>query len=256
VKGLAQKDAALLVERRGAGYASAEALWRRSGLGAAVLERLAAADAFRSLRLDRRAALWAVQGLGEAPLPLFAGVEPAGDPALLPRMRLGEHVAEDYATLSMTLRRHPLAFLREDFARRGFLRAVDLVSHPVDRRIDIAGLVLIRQRPGTASGVIFMTIEDETGVANIIVWPAIFDRFRKAVLGSTLIGCTGRLQREGLVIHVVADRLVDLSHRLAELRSAPFPVEKARADEENHPPPEKPRYPGPREICIASRDFR
>jgi len=135
------------------------------------------------------------------------------------------------------------------------VRTRDLLDLPVDRRITVPGLVFIRQRPGTASGVIFMTIEDEFGVANLIVWPAVFERFRRAVLGASLVACTGRLQREGIVVHVVAEKLVDLSHRLAELRQGGVEVGRAHADEEKQPA-RKPRYPQPRDICIASRDFR
>jgi error-prone DNA polymerase len=262
IKGMREDDAIRVVERRGAGYASVRDLWRRSALGAATLERLAHADAFRSLGLDRRRALWAVKGLGEKPLPLFAAAAaspptPVEDTAVpLPEMPLGEHVAEDYATLSLSLKRHPLAFLRDELDRRGMVRSKDLLHLPVDRRITIPGLVFIRQRPGTASGVIFMTIEDEFGVANLIVWPTIFERFRRVVLGATLVACTGKLQREGLVIHVVAEKLVDLTHRLAVLREGGLEVERAPADEERHPPPQKPRYPGARDIHVQSRDFR
>ena len=134
--------------------------------------------------------------------------------ALLPEMPLGEHVVEDYASLSLTLKRHPLAFLRAELAREGLVTAAELAYLPVDRRLAIAGVVLIRQRPGSANGVVFITIEDETGIANLIVWPAILERFRRAALGATLLRCTGKLQREGSVIHVVAERLDDL-HDLA-----------------------------------------
>jgi error-prone DNA polymerase len=217
--------------------------------------------------LDRRRALWAVKGLGEPPLPLFAAAEPppgsspgvaeAAEPAApLPEMPLGEHVAEDYATMALSLKRHPMAFLRERFDREGMVRTKDLLEIPVNRRITIPGLVFIRQRPGTASGVIFMTIEDEFGVANLIVWPGVFERFRRVVLGASLVACTGKLQREGIVTHVVAEKLVDLSHRLSALREGGFEVAKAHADEEKHPPAQKPRYPRPRDICIESRDFR
>jgi error-prone DNA polymerase len=138
--------------------------------------------------------------------------------ALLPEMPLGEHVVEDYASLSLTLKRHPLAFLRSELAREGLVTAAELAHLPVDRRLSIAGIVLIRQRPGSANGVVFITIEDETGIANLIVWPAILERFRRAALGATLLRCTGKLQREESVIHVVADRLEDMTPRLNTLR--------------------------------------
>jgi len=138
--------------------------------------------------------------------------------ALLPEMPLGEHVVEDYASLSLTLKRHPVAFLRSELAREGLVTAAELAHLPVDRRLAIAGVVLIRQRPGSANGVVFITIEDETGIANLIVWPQILERFRRAALGATLLRCTGKLQREESVIHVVADRLDDLTSRLNTLR--------------------------------------
>jgi error-prone DNA polymerase len=262
-KGLANIHGAQIVAARGERpFDSIEDVWKRSGVPVAALERIADADGFASLGLDRRQALWAVKGLGEAPLPLFAAAAAAAEPApeatqaALPAMRDGEHVAEDYATINMTLRRHPLSFLREELAGEGTVRAADLPTLPAGRRLDIAGLVLIRQRPGTASGVVFVTIEDETGIANLIVWPQVFERFRRPLLGATLLQCRGRLQREGLVIHVVAERLADLSPRLATLRSRCFPVATARADEAKHPPTEKPRYPFPSEIRVKSRDFR
>jgi DNA polymerase III alpha subunit len=175
---------------------------------------------------------------------------------LLPQMPLGEHVVEDYASLSLSLKRHPLAFLRAEFAREGLVTAADLARLPVDRRLSIAGVVLIRQRPGSANGVVFVTIEDETGIANLIVWPAILERFRRAALGAALLRCTGKLQREQSVIHVVAERLDDLTPRLNTLRD--------RTGEEILRPIAKPPFavlvkaPGYdiRDIIIPSRNFR
>ncbi len=171
-------------------------------------------------------------------------------------MPLGEHVVEDYATLGMSLKRHPLAFLRAELTREGLVTAADLARLPVDRRLSIAGVVLIRQRPGSANGVVFVTIEDETGIANLIVWPAILERFRRAALGATLLRCTGKLQREQSVIHVVAERLDDLTPRLNTLRD--------RTGEDAPPPAAKPPVAGPvkapgsdiRDIVIPSRNFR
>src|SRR6516162_4711692 len=263
IKGFAEAAAERLVAARGeASYPDPRALWRRSGLGRAALERLAEADAFRSTGLDRRRALWALKALGEPPLPLFAAVKEArtaGEAramALLPEMPLGEHVVEDYASLSLTLKRHPLAFLRRELTSEGLVTAAELVHLPVDRRLAIAGVVLIRQRPGSANGVVFITIEDETGIANLIVWPQILERFHRAALGATLLRCTGKLQREESVIHVVADRLDDLTLRLNTLRD--------RTGETEHRPLRKPpfalteRVPGydVRDIVITSRNFR
>ncbi len=216
------------------GYADPRALWRRAGLGTKALEALARADAFRSLGLDRRAALWAVKGLprgaksggakSAAPLPLFAAAraeELGAEPAVqLPGMRLSEHVVDDYASLRFSLKAHPVSFLRDGLAAEGIVEAARLAEWPKDAPVKVAGLVLVRQRPGTAKGVIFATLEDETGVVNVIVWPDVFARQRKVLLGARLLGVEGPLQREGLVIHVIAKRLVDLSPRLEQL-SAP-----------------------------------
>jgi error-prone DNA polymerase len=172
-------------------------------------------------------------------------------------MPLGEHVVEDYATLGLTIKRHPLAFLRAELAQEGLVKAADLATLPVDRRVSIAGLVLIRQRPGSANGVVFVTLEDETGIANLIVWPATLERFRRAALGATLLYCRGRLQREESVIHIVAEDLRDWTRRLGTLRDrtgAELPSPNAR----NSPLALPERIPGydPREIVIPSRDFR
>jgi error-prone DNA polymerase len=264
IKGFGQDDAERLVDRRGSGYPDAQTLWQRSGLDRRALERLAAADALRSLEqekggLDRRQGLWALKALGEAPLPLFAAAsksntvipgslaprEPRNDgetrndgeksearaAALLPEMPLGEHVVEDYKSLSLSLKRHPLAFLRRELAQEGLVTADALATLPVERRIATAGLVLIRQRPGSAKGVIFITIEDETGIANLIVWPPILERFRRTVLGATLLYCRGRLQREAGVIHIVAEDLRDLTPRLNTLR------ERSGAEPDERKPP-------------------
>ncbi|MCH8037190.1 MAG: hypothetical protein IIC53_08705 [Proteobacteria bacterium] len=229
VKGLGAAEARALVAARGKGYADPRALWRRAGLGTKALEALARADAFRSLGLDRRAALWAVKGLpagvkSAAPLPLFAAAraeELGAEPAVqLPELRLSEHVVDDYASLRFSLKAHPVSFLRAGLAAEGRVEAARLAEWPKDKPVKVAGLVLVRQRPGTAKGVIFATLEDETGVVNVIVWPDVFARQRKVLLGARLLGVEGPLQREGLVIHVIAKRLVDLSPRLAQL-SAP-----------------------------------
>jgi error-prone DNA polymerase len=262
IKGFAEKDASALVAARGDGYVTPRDLWHRGGLGAAALERLAQADAFRSLGLDRRQALWALKGLGAPPLPLFAAASRGEDAraeldraepeSALPAMTLGQHVVEDYGALSLSLKRHPVAFLRDRLTREGMVRAADLATLPVGRRLAIAGLVLVRQRPGTASGVIFATIEDETGVANLILWPPVFEAYRRVALGASLLGCVGKLQREGIVTHIVAERLIDLSPRLRALRrSATSPAPPVPAGEA---PPRRQRDPA--DLVISSRDFR
>ncbi|MDW9959158.1 error-prone DNA polymerase [Sinorhizobium meliloti] len=226
VKGLKQTDMKALVARRGEGYRSVHDLWLRSGLSRSVLERLADADAFRSIGLDRRAALWAVKALDEQSaverLPLFEGagsddlqIEPK---VALPDMPAGEQVIHDYRTLTLSLKAHPVSFMREDFSRMGILRSRDLAATATGRWVTVAGLVLVRQRPGSANGVIFMTIEDETGIANIIVWEKTFQKYRRQVMGSRLVKVRGRLQNQSGVIHVVADHLEDITPMLGLLR--------------------------------------
>jgi DNA polymerase III alpha subunit len=177
--------------------------------------------------------------------------------ALLPPMPLGEHVVEDYAATSLSLKRHPLAFLRDELKEDGIVTAAELAILPVERRIQVAGLVLIRQRPGSAKGVIFITLEDETGVANLIIWPPVLERFRRVVLGATLLYCRGRLQREESVIHVVAEDLRDFTPRLKTLR------ERDVTAKPRSPLNIPERVPGYRArdffepvINIHSRDFR
>lgn len=242
VKGLGEAEARSLVERRGNGYAEPLALWRRAGLKASSLEALARADAFRSMGLDRRAALWAIKGLPEEPLPLFAaaGEEERGTEPVtrLPAMSLGEQVVDDYASLRLSLKAHPLSFLREELTAMGMVSAAALSDTPDGRRIGFGGLVLVRQRPGTAKGVIFATLEDETGVGNVIIWPDVFERYRSLVLRASLLGIEGRLQKEGIVIHLIAERVLDLSHLLERLDSRPRDIVMpplARADHVKNP---------------------
>jgi len=225
VKGLAEADMEQLVLNRGAGYRSVRDLWLRSGLSKSVIARLAEADAFRSLGLDRRAALWAVQALDEtgaaARLPLFdrpeIGLTEHEPEMRLPAMPLSMHVVHDYQSLSLSLKAHPVSFLRGQLAAEKIIPNKHLHVLGNGRRVSVAGLVLIRQRPGTAKNVIFMTIEDETGIANIVVWDKMFKRFRPQVMGARFVRIDGKLQSASGVIHVVAERIVDLSARLGAL---------------------------------------
>ena len=237
IKGLKEDEAARLVMARGGGYADVPALWHRAGVSKATLERLARADAFGSMGLGRREAFWAVRPLGDAPLPLFAAADKAAGAAearareegqhaamrepevVLPPMSEGEAVIDDYGSFRLSLRSHPLALLRESFAARGIVQSVDLTELAPEKSVTVAGLVLVRQRPGTASGVVFATLEDETGVANIIIWPKTFERYRRVVMRARLLGVRGKLQREGKVIHVIAMHLIDLSAYLDGLGS-------------------------------------
>lgn len=244
IDGLKEAEMRRLVERRGHGYRSVADLWRRAELTPAALKHLAEADAFRSLGLDRRQALWAVKALGEAPLPLLGGLETdAGPLAPLPEMPLSQHVLEDYRSLHLSLKQHPLSFLRETLRRRGVTPCHQLGHLKNGQKVFVAGLVLVRQRPGTASGIIFMTLEDEHGIANLVVWPRLFGEARPIVMGAHLVGCAGRVQIEGKaphqVVHVVAERLLDMTELLEKLREDSSTLslahQPARADEVAHP---------------------
>jgi error-prone DNA polymerase len=207
------------------------------------LERLADADAFRSLGLDRREALWAVRALNRVgdqdDLPLFAHDRPGRDEepdAKLPPMPLGAHVVEDYRRLSLSLKAHPVAFMRARLTQRGIKRSDALARITSGERIVVAGLVLVRQRPGTSKGVIFMTLEDETGVANIIVWPKAFERLRAIVIGARFVAVSGKLQNEMGVIHIIAERMEDLTPMLGQLSDEGRDIETlAPSDEVRRP---------------------
>jgi len=219
IKGFREEDASWIVAARGNGYRDPEAVWLRAGVAPAVLERLAEADAFSDLGLTRRDALWQVKAIrGPAPLPLFNDPldgEGVHEPkVLLPSMHLGEEVVEDYVSMRLTLRAHPMELLRPSISD---LTPHDKLAITPLRQVSVCGLVITRQRPGTASGVIFLTLEDETGVSNVVVWPKMYDRFRRTVMGGRLLHVTGYLQREGIVVHLIARHIEDLSHRLSDL---------------------------------------
>jgi error-prone DNA polymerase len=254
IKGLKEEDARLVVERRNIAYDSVRDVWLRTELSPRVLEPLADADAFGSLGLTRREALWAAKALGRVgdrddDLPLFSSSSPGrreapspGDPdsitqcppkrdrrdkpgddrvrepdVRLPPMPIGEEVINDYRFLHLSLRAHPAQFLRPDLNARGIRQNETLRSVVSGTRVRISGLVTCRQRPGSANGVVFMTVEDESAVANVIVWPKVFERFRPVILSARYVAITGRVQEESGVIHVVADQLEDLTHFLARL---------------------------------------
>ncbi|MGA2567624.1 MAG: error-prone DNA polymerase [Pseudolabrys sp.] len=249
IKGLSEDDAKLIVEKRGAAYDSVRDVWLRTGLLPRVLERLADADAFSSLGLTRREALWAAKALGRVgdrddDLPLFGGNAEAAvtrivsrEPDVaLPPMLLGEEVVNDYRFLRLSLRAHPAQFLRADLKQRGILRNEALRGMANNTRVRISGLVTCRQRPGSAKGVVFMTIEDESAVANVIVWPKVFERVRPVVLGARYVAVAGRVQEESGVIHVVADELEDLTVLLARLAEQGADIDSlTRADEVRRP---------------------
>ena len=251
ISGFHEDDAHTLVEHRTQPYDSIRDLWLRTGMEPSTLERLADADAFRSLGLDRREALWAIRGLRRAgdkdDLPLLAAASAREFEAdfALPSMPLGEHIVEDYRHLHLSLKAHPVSFLRDALTRRKVTPNDDLHLARAGRTVQVAGLVLVRQRPGTASGVIFMTLEDEGGIANIVVWPKTFETFRPQVLGARFAMVRGELQSESGVIHVIADHIEDLTSLLDELASDTTPFRpESRADEVARPVPAGGNSPG------------
>jgi error-prone DNA polymerase len=220
----------------------------RVGLPRAALVLLAEADSLRSQKLDRRAALWQVRGLSDlAELPLFAHQPVAIHQVPLPVMMTGEHVITDYQTVGLSLKSHPMRFLRTLFSGEGVLSCAQVAVLADGTRLSVAGVVLVRQRPGNGN-VVFCTIEDETGIANVVVWSSLLDRFRRAVMGSSLLQVTGRLQRspEG-IIHVIADRLDDRSAMMARIAEAPATARTLPIRSPGHPRQER--------IFPRSRDF-
>ncbi|MEO7277799.1 MAG: error-prone DNA polymerase [Sphingomicrobium sp.] len=261
IDGLRRDDADRVAARRP--FQSVEALRSRGGVPVHAIQRIAAADAFRSIGLDRRAALWDARALKAAPdLPLFRhsetldeGIE--AEPAKLPVMPLAEHVVNDYQTVRLSLKAHPMTFLRDHYEARKFATAEQLKGARDGRRLSIAGLVLIRQRPGSAKGVVFITIEDETGVANLVVWPDVFARQRKIVMGARLMAVHGIVQRDpdADVIHVVVRRLEDDTHMLAHLSNEALPPTLAQGDGAGSWRQPAARHPRDVQIIPKSRDF-
>jgi error-prone DNA polymerase len=256
VRGLANaQGAAIVAGRADRPFTTLLELRRRTRVPVAALVQLAEADALRGLGLDRRRALWEIKGLHDTTLPLFAAAEEEEPAVALAPMTEGGAVVEDYRSTGLTLRRHPVAFLRAVLRRGGHITCKELAQTRDGRRVRVPGIVLVRQRPGSAQGVMFITIEDETGIANLIVWPAVFERQRRLILSATMIGCFGRLQREGEVIHVIAERLEDLSGALrgvGQLGGEAFAWPTSRGDEARHGGAPDPRG----EIRVATRDFR
>jgi error-prone DNA polymerase len=268
IDGLPEHVAAALVSAREAGgrFEDVAALKMRAGLSPAVIERLAAADAFGSLGLPRRQALWEARSLIAAPpLPLFAAAaarEEGEERARtrLPTMPLSEEVVADYQTQRLSLKAHPMAFLRAELAERGFVRAADLRARKVRSMVRVAGVVLVRQQPGSAKGVCFITLEDETGVINLVIWPDLKEKQRSVVMGARLMEVRGRVEYDDEVIHVIAQHLTDASEGLARLSDDPLAPAMARADEVNRPVPGRvppPARSHPRNVRVIpkSRDF-
>jgi error-prone DNA polymerase len=224
-------------------------LQTRGGVPTHAIERLAEADCFRSIELDRRQALWEARALKPVPeLPLFAAAAARDEgeeveTATLPAMPLGEHVVSDYQTVRLSLKAHPMHFLRDHYAGRGFVRACDLRDVRYGRRVSLAGLVLIRQRPGSAKGVCFITLEDETGVANLVVWPDAFAAQRKIVMGARLMVVHGIVQHDEAVCHLIAQRLEDDSPLLRTISDAALDPQLGRGDGAGPARPPMARHP-------------
>ncbi|MBI5261970.1 MAG: error-prone DNA polymerase [Bradyrhizobium sp.] len=264
----------IVAARRRRPFTSLEDFARDTGLPKRALILLADADAFRSLGLDRRAALWAVRRLpDDVPLPLFefatARELPDENAKALPSMPRSEQVVADYQTIRLSLKGHPMEFLREKVAREKVVSCAE-VSDANDRQyVRCAGVVLVRQRPGSANGVVFMTLEDETGIANIVVWPKVMERFRKEVMGARLVLVEGKIQSSPeKVVHLVAERMIDRSSDLVGLSNdalssmPPVPagfalIEPLNDDRRDHAdtPAQKIRHPRNVRILPPSRDF-
>lgn len=267
IQGLQKEEMDRLINARGNGYASIERLAAVAGISRFTIERLAEADAFRSLGLDRRRALWTTRRLDAIGLRSGKTTKPSSPPAdhlplLIPHMSddlfpepevalaampLCEHVAEDYVATGLSLKQHPVHFFREELTRLGAIRNSE---HRRDdwspnNPVTVAGLVLMRQMPGTAKGVVFATLEDETGIANIVIWPKIFARNRRVVMTSRFLAVRGKLQRAGLVVHVVAEQFIDLTPQLHRLRDGDIAFNAG-----NSPPPAQGEL-----ALIKSRDF-
>ena len=271
VEGLREDEMEALMKARGSGYEHPEDIRRRTGIGRRALEQLAAADAFGSIGMDRREALWAVRGETRGkPLPLFAAADASEQqaemPVTLPRMPASEHVLQDYQMTRLSLKEHPMSFLRERYRTLGLKTTVEANGLRNGARVRTAGVVLVRQRPGSASGVYFVTLEDETGIANLVIWPRVGEVYRPTLMGARIMLVNGRVQTADNVTHIVANQLIDLTsdlHLLSEdAQFDPLKGAIARADEVHRPIPDRKgpprrshRHPRDVRIIPASRDF-
>ena len=261
VDGMREEGIARVIAARDAPFEDMKDLKSRSHLDAGSLRKLAAADAFRSIGLDRRAAIWDTAALRDAPdLPLFVSSatrdEGAEARVHLPQMPSCEHVVADYQTLRLSLKAHPLTFLRRSMAAQGLATTEDLARTHNDQSVSLAGIVLVRQRPGSAKGVCFITLEDEFGVANLVIWPKVMEAFKTVIMTARLMHVRGRIQRDGDIIHVVAHHLENRTDALARLSNEAMPAPIARADEVLKPVPEHgSRHPRDVRIIPKSRDF-
>ena len=260
VRGLSNDHAAKILAARQAGpFIGIEDVWLRSGVPVSALEKLADADAFAGFGLDRRQALWQMRGLGAAPLPLFAAAdarEEGREPeVVLAPLGEGREVVEDYRTVQLSLRAHPLSFLRPELDRMRITRCGDLARAKDGSRVEIAGIVLIRQRPGKGN-VMFVTLEDESGIANAIVWMRVFEANRRVLMSAPMIGIKGLVQREGQVIHVISDRVQDYTRLLRSVGDADFRHRTGRGDGGAHPGSPDPRWKETRVLVANDQVLR
>ncbi|HTO27607.1 MAG TPA: OB-fold nucleic acid binding domain-containing protein, partial [Devosia sp.] len=261
VDGFPEYAAARLVAVRAKGgpFRDVAELRERAGLIPAQVERLASADCFGSIALPRRQALWDARTLVSAPeLPLFAAAAARAEGAerqatQLPAMPLSEEVVADYQTQRLSLKAHPLSFLRPSLNERGFLPCAQLRTRRQRAAVQVAGVVLIRQRPGSARGVCFITIEDETGVANLVVWPDMMQRFRPAIMGARLLEVRGRVEYDEDVIHVIASQITDATGELHRLSDDLLSPAVDRADHLSRPM--RGGHPRNARVIPKSRDF-
>jgi error-prone DNA polymerase len=238
IKGLREEDMNVLVDKRGEGYRTIDEL-RKAGVPDAALELLADADAFGSIGSDRRKALWDVS-TQDHPLSLNIEQQVHADNEKnisLPEMTLGEHVIQDYASMALSLKAHPVSFVRDDLNSLRVLSAAQLTAAQDGDLVKVAGLILVRQRPGTASGICFITLEDETGTMNLVVFQKLFDEYRKEIIQSKLLLVEGKLQKEGEVIHVIVKRCFNASGMLLRMTTheKDLTLSRSRADETTSP---------------------
>ena len=259
VDGVRQDMAQRVMDARAQPFADLADLKTRARLDAGTMRKLAAADAMRSMALDRRQALWDARALRDAPdLPLFAEKDEGEELRFdLPQMPVCEHVVADYQTTRLSLKAHPMSFLRRSMVRQGYVTCASLDQMRNGQRVKLAGIVLIRQRPGSAKGVCFITLEDETGIANLVAWPKVMEAFRKVIMRARVFDLRGYVQRSEDVIHVVAQQLTDRSDALERLADDKMEPQLAHADEVKRNVPQDPRGRHPRDVRVIpkSRDF-
>jgi len=282
VKGLANVHAAKIIGvRADQPFASVDDLWRRAVVPATSLVQIAEADGFLpSLHLARRTALWAIKALRDEPMPLFAAassreseiIPEIEEPTVMLRpMRAGGEVVEDYVHLGLSLRAHPVSFLRNDLRSRKIVTCAEAMRAADNKWVETAGIVLVRQKPGSAKGAMFITIEDETGIANLVIWPNLYEKQRRIVHSAGMMAVYGGIQREGDVVHLVAHRLTDLSDELANIGDCdtPFPMPHGHGDgAQNEGAPDSRQVPVRKawdvhisdqqfdKIRVKTRDFR